>query len=114
MELSGSLPVGFADLEPFAPRFAVAGTAARAALRSESSPDERAAFHAAVKDRVGTALDYLDTKQLNALDQADQRLLNLTLSFAHIALAIEVQGPDEARHATMRQHMRIVRSTADF
>ena len=27
--------------------------------------------------------------------------------------AVEIQGPDEARHATLRSHMKIVRSTAD-
>ena len=45
--------------------------------------------------------------------EAEQRLMNLTLSFAHIALAVEIQGPDEEKHAKLRAHMKIVRSTAD-
>jgi hypothetical protein len=107
------LPAGFEALEPFASRFAVAGTANRAALRSDSSPEERQAFYDAAKDLVGLALDMLDTRKLNALTEPEQRLMNLCLAFAHIALAIEVQGPDEAKHAKLRAHMKIVRSTAD-
>ena len=58
-------------------------------------------------------LDFLDTKPLDALDPAERRLLALCLSFAHVALAVELQGPDEARHAEMRAYMRITRSPAD-
>ena len=108
-----SLPSGFASLEPFAERFAIAGTANRAALRSDTTPEERQAYYDAMKGLLAPALDLLDTKQLGALDAAEQRLMNMTLSFAHIALAIEVQGPDEAKHAKLRAHMKITRSTAD-
>jgi hypothetical protein len=108
-----SLPSGFAALEPFVPRFAVAGTANRAELRSDTTPGERQAFYDAAKDLVGPALDLLDQKKFAEFDGADHNLMNLTLSYAHIAIAIEIQGPDEAKHAKMRQHMKIVRSTAD-
>jgi hypothetical protein len=111
--VSAALPQGFEDLEPFVARFAVSGTAERARLRSESSAEEREAFHAAAKDRIGPALDRLDGKPLGELDASERRLLDLALSFAHIALAVEVQGPDEVRHAAMREHMRITRSPAD-
>ncbi len=107
------LPTGFDSLEAFVARFALAGTAARAQLRSDTSADERAAFYAAAKDLIGPALDMLDVKHLAQLDEAEQRLMNLCLTFAHIALAVEIQGPDEARHAGLRAHMHIVRSTAD-
>ena len=108
-----SLPPGFAPLEPFAERFAVAGTANRAALRSDTAPEERQAYYDAMKDLLAPALDLLDTKKLDALDATEQRLMNMALSFAHIAMAIEIQGPDEAKHAKLRAHMKIVRSTAD-
>lgn len=107
------LPAGFESLEPFAARFALAGTASRAQLRSDTSAEERAAFYAAAKDLIGPALDMLDAQPLDGLDEAEQRLMNLCLAFAHIALAIEIQGPDEARHASLRANMKIVRSTAD-
>lgn len=107
------LPAGFESLEAFAPRFAVAGTANRAQLRSDTAPDERQAFYDAAKDRIAPALDLLDTKALGSLTEQEQRLMDLTLAFAHIALAVEIQGPDEAKHAALRAHMKIVRSTAD-
>lgn len=106
------LPAGFETLEPFVDRFALEGTAARAARRGESTPEERQAFHAAARELVGPALDALDAKGLDHLDAREQRLLNLVLSFAHVALAVEVQGPDEQRHAELRQSMRITRSPA--
>ena len=112
--MATALPAGFEDLEPFVERFAVAGTANRAQRRSDSTEDERQAFFEAAKDRIGPALDLLDTKPLDQLDDKERRLLDLALTFAHIALAVEIQGPDEARHATMREYMRITRSPADL
>lgn len=107
------LPAGFEALEPFAARFAVGGSANRAAFRGDTSAEEHEAFHAAAKDLIGPALDRLDARPLADLDERERRLLDLTLTFAHIALAVEVQGPDEARHAELRRYMRITRSPAD-
>ena len=111
--MAATLPAGFETLEPFVERFAIAGTANRAQLRSDATREEREAFHAAAKDLIAPALDLLDQKPLDGLDASEQRLLNLTLSFAHIALAVEIQGPDEERHAELRSYMRITRSPAD-
>ncbi len=111
--MDNSLPAGFESLEPFAARFAIAGTANRAALRSDTTPEERQALYDAAKDRIAPALDFLDTRQLGSFNEQEQRLMNLALCFAHIAIAVEIQGPDEAKHAKLREHMKIVRSTAD-
>ncbi len=111
--MASKLPAGFEALEPFADRFAIPGTAARAQLRGDSTREEREAFYNAAKDLIAPALDLLDKKQFADFTEAEQRLMNLTLSFAHIALAVEIQGPDEEKHAKLRQHMKIVRSTAD-
>ncbi|MBV1690665.1 hypothetical protein KRR38_24040 [Novosphingobium sp. G106] len=111
--MATTLPKGFEALEPFVDRFAVAGTANRAQLRSDTSPEEREAFHAAAVNLIAPALDLLDRKPLDRLDESEQRLLNLTLSFSHVALAVEIQGPDEERHAELRRYMRITRSPAD-
>ena len=113
MPMADTLPAGFEALEPFADRFAAASTAERAARRSDSSPEERQKFFDAAKELVPAALDYLDSKPIDQFDDSEQRLMNLALTFAHVALAVEVQGPDEARHAELRRHMRITRSTAD-
>lgn len=111
--MANTLPAGFETLEPFVERFAASTTADRAARRSASTAEERQAFFDAAKDLVPAALDYLDTKPLDQFDESEQRLMNIALAFAHVALAVEVQGPDEARHAELRQHMRITRSPAD-
>lgn len=111
--MANTLPAGFETLEPFVERFALSGAAARAARRGDSTPAERQAFYDGAKDLIGPALDMLDKKPLDALDEQEQRLMNLALGFAHVALAVEVQGPDEAKHAELRTYMRIVRSPAD-
>ena len=111
--MAKSLPAGFESLEPFVDRFAIAGTANRAQLRGDTSRQEREAFYKAAKELIAPALDLLDKKTFAEFNEIDQRLMNLTLSFAHVALAVEVQGPDEEKHAKLREHMKIVRSTAD-
>lgn len=111
--MANSLPKGFESLEPFVNRFAVAGTANRAQLRNDVSREERETFYNAAKDHIAPALDLLDQKTFDQFDAKDHNLMNLALSFAHIALAVEVQGPDEEKHARLREHMKIVRSTAD-
>lgn len=112
--MTGLLPDGHAALEPFVAKWAVAGMNDRAFARGDSTPEERQAFYDAAKDLVGPALDGLDAKPLAALDDKEQRLLRLALSFAHVALAVEIQGPDEARHAELRSHMPVTRNPADM
>lgn len=113
MTATHTLPPEFAALEPFAGRWAVRGSANRAALRTASAPEEREAFFAAASPALDRALEYLDARPLNALAATEARLMDLMLSLAHIALAVEIQGPDEAKSAQWRDRMRITRSPAD-
>jgi len=113
MSETGQLPAGFELLEPFVEAWAIGGTANRAARRSTSTPNEREAFFTAAGPVLDTALDYLDGRSLDAFSPADQRLMNLMLSLAHIALAVEIQGPDETKSAPWRDRMQISRSSAD-
>lgn len=106
------LPDGFADLAPFVDAWAVEEAAARAARRGESRAADRQAFYEAAKSRLADALSYLDQRPLASFSEQDKRLMNLMLSFGHVALAIEIQGPDEDRHARLARHMRIVRTAA--
>ncbi len=107
------LPDGFEALETFAPFWAVEGLARRAALRAEASAQQRQAFYDAVRPLAAAALDRLDTRPLAQHDAREQRLLNLLLAFTHVALAVEVQGDDESRHARYRQHMHLTRAPDD-
>jgi hypothetical protein len=52
-------------------------------------------------------------KPLKDFDEAETALMNLMLSLAHVALSIEVQGSEDARHREVRAHMKITRSPAD-
>ena len=107
------LPAGFEALEPFVDAWAVKGSATRARLRLDSGEAERVAFFEAAKDLLAPALARLDEKPLAGLDARERRLMDLMLAFAHIALAVEVQGEDEVRHARDARRLTITRAPAD-
>lgn len=86
--MTESLPEGYEDLEPFVARWSVSGASERAALHS-CSCEERLAFYEAVKGRIDAALAELERKPLGELDARERRLLNLMLSYAHLAPAVE-------------------------
>lgn len=109
-----SLPAGYEALEPFVERWALATAAERATMRGEAPAQERAAFYAASSERLDEALAYLDGKELARFDAADQRLMRLMLSLAHVAMSEEVLLDQEPEHARYRAFMRIVRAPADF
>lgn len=107
------LPDGYEALEPFAAGWAIHGTAERDRRRGESTSEERVAFFEAAKDVVARALEQLDRKPLHQLDEREQRLLDMLLSFAHVAMAVEILDKAEPRHARFRKAMTITRSPAD-
>lgn len=110
--MSGSLPLGFAELEPFAQHWAGSTAVERAHLRAAFPEAERNAFHAACAPLLARGLEQLGTKPLRDLSPRERRLLNLFLTFAHVSLAVEVQGSDEGRHSLSREAMRITREPA--
>ena len=107
------LPQGFETLEPFVDGWAIAGAQNRADRRTVSSEQERTTFYAAAKDLLVPALSYLDQRPLKQFDDQEQRLMNLMLSFAHVAQAVEVQAEQEGAHAQLRRYLEITRATAD-
>ena len=106
------LPAEFAALEPFEAEWALNGSAARAAQRGASSPESRQAFYDAGAPLVAAALEHLDKVPLAEHSAQDRRLMDLCLSLAHVALAIEALGSDEAAHAHSRAAMVITRTPA--
>jgi hypothetical protein len=108
------LPPGFEALEPFVKSWAIAGSANRAQRRNASDEAERIDFYEAAKAAAPTALAFLDRKPLRDFDEREERLMNLMLTLAHVALAVEAQGSDEARHAQSRQYLTIIRTPADL
>lgn len=108
------LPEGYGALEPFAADWALPTAAERAAKRGNAAPEQRKAFYDAALPLAGAALTGLDAKPLEALNVQEQRLLNVLLTFAHVSLAVEVQGEAEAQHAVWRSRMQITRAPADL
>lgn len=102
------LPSGFAALEPFVATWATDRAAGRAALRAESTPGDRQAFYTAAIGLLPAALAYLDARPLLELTAGERCLMQLMLSLAHVSLAVEIQGKDEAAHAQNARHLRIV------
>jgi len=109
-----ALPREFASLEPWVAAGWAGQTAHdRSLLRVDRSPEEVAAFHAAVAPLLDPALAYLDRFPVDRLPPAEERLMRLMLTFAHVALAVEMQGPDEVLQRVATRHMRITRAVAD-
>ena len=107
------LPEGFRALSPFVNFWAANSAAGRADCRQRSDEAGRQAFYAAASPLIADALDYLDRKPLSELNDAEQRLMNLALSFAHLAMAVELHKEQEAKHARDRHHLRITHAPAD-
>ncbi len=108
-----SLPPDFAALAPFVEFWAADTAAGRAHCRDISDEAGRAAFYNAAVDLVPQALAYLDARPLDELDDSEKRLMKLVLSFAHVALAVELHREEEPKHARERPYMRITRAPAD-
>ena len=99
-------------MESLVPLWAIEGSAARAAKRDSSSANERQELFTALHPRLSEALEYLDQIGLPSFTNADQNLMNLLLSYAHVSLAVEVQGEDEAKLAIWRPKMQLTRTPA--
>ena len=111
---SSLLPAGFEALAPFVEFWAADTAAGRAHCRDISDEASRVAFYNAANELVPKALAHLDEKPLNQFDESEQRLMKLVLSFAHVAMAVELQREEEPRHARYRPFMRITRAPADL
>lgn len=108
------LPPDFEALERFVAGWAIDKANDRARRRLHSSESERAAFYLAASARLDDALALLDRKPLAEHDDTERCLMSLMLTLAHVSLAVEVQKEQEAEHAIGRQHMVILRATADL
>jgi hypothetical protein len=108
-----SLPAAFTALEPFVRSWALEGANNRLQARLASSEADRLSFFEAAKDLLAPGLEYLDKKPFAEFSDQDKRLMSLLLSMAHVALAVETQGSDEAQHAVGARHMTITRAPSD-
>jgi hypothetical protein len=112
--LETALPPGFEALEPFVPTWVFDRAEARARARRGSSEAERVAFFEAAQPLLASGLAFLDRKPLDQFDVGETRLMQLFLSFAHVAMAVEILGEDEPKHAEDAQHIVITRAPSEF
>lgn len=83
------LPAAFSDLEPFA-AWALATETERNNKRLASSMAEIQAFYHAFLPRMDAVMDYLNQFPLDAMSDAVQKLMYMTLSLAEVSTAIEL------------------------
>lgn len=108
------LPEGYEALEPFVADWAIPTLAGRVKKRIDSSPEEKHSLYEVVRELAPQALGELDAKPLDQFNVAERRLLAVLLSYAQVALSIEVRGEGEPVHAQDRRHMIVTREPAGF
>ncbi|HVX17401.1 MAG TPA: hypothetical protein VHA73_05155 [Acidimicrobiales bacterium] len=84
------LPEAFADLEPFAPKWAVYSEYHRYARRLDSTMDELQEFYDAAFPRLEAGADYLEGVSLDDISDEDQNLLWLFSSLVTVSFPVEV------------------------
>ena len=87
-----TLPPGFEDLEIWVEEWVLADMDARNQRRLASPMPAIQAFYDAVLPQAPRVLEYLNQRELGALDAAEERLLKLMLSFAEVCPAVEFYG----------------------
>ena len=84
------LPPEFADLEPFARTWCLAGEPERYAKRLASTMDEMQAFYNAIFPRAEQVIAYLDKFPLHDLPDDARRLLQLLYSLIMVSFPVEI------------------------
>lgn len=87
---AGTLPLHFADLEPWVDDWAKATRAERYAARLSKTTEELEAFYDAIAPRAEEAIAYLDTHDLDALPEEATRLLHLLYSMILVSYAVNI------------------------
>ncbi len=88
--MSNSLPQQFADLAPFADKWAIDTEQARRVERMNTSQSDLMTFYQAMKPVLDSAVQYLNQFDLNQMAPPEKRLLQMSLSLVEISVAIEL------------------------
>ena len=83
------LPEGFEEFERFGPQWFAETEKERHRVRTHSKPEELIDLYDAVLAKFDAICAELDQHPLTGLSEAHQNLLNLTLSFMEVSLAVE-------------------------
>jgi len=87
--MDASLPEGFAELSRFGPKWFVDTEKERHRIRTGSVPAELIDLYDSVIARFDDICAELDQYPLDGLPEVQQNLLNLSLSFMEVSLAVE-------------------------
>ncbi len=98
MTADALLPEEFADLEKYAGAWCLATQAERHGRRVNSAMEELEDFYRTILPRMDAIAEYLNRFPLEELGASAQNLLNLSLSFIEVSLAVELfHEPDDSR-----------------
>jgi hypothetical protein len=106
------LPEPFAALEPFAAVWSLPTEIDRHERRRASSMETLRDFYDAMLPRMSEILGYLETRPPDDLSAKDRRLMQLTLSLAEIAPAVELFGSPTIKDAVDSCRFRPVEGRA--
>ena len=107
------LPKGFKQLEPWVAEWVLADSRARLEKRISTPANHIRAFYDAMLAQAPAALAYLATRQLGALDAAEERLLKLLLSLAEMGPAVEWYGQGDPSDGFDARRFRLVEQMPD-
>jgi len=98
MTVDAMLPEEFADLEKFAETWSLPTQAQRHARRVNSAMQDLEDFYQTMLPRMDAIAEYLNGFPLDELSASAKNLLNLSLSFIEVSLAVELfHEPDDPR-----------------
>ena len=107
------LPGEFEDLERFAATWCLPTQAERHAQRVHSAMTDLEDFYRTILPRMDAIAGYLNEFPLDKLDANADNLLNLSLSFIEVSLAVELfHAPDDSRGLPHGRY-RIIESLTD-
>ena len=102
------LPEQFADLEKFAPYWAVNGHEARRYQRHDTTMEEVQRFYDTVYPRADEAMKYLEPLGLRELTGADRRLAQMILSLGQASMSVEVHRELRVPYSSWPNKLKIL------
>jgi hypothetical protein len=101
------LPLGFADLEPFATTWCLVTGEERWDRRMASEMDELQAFYDVANPRLADALAYCDTFPIDDLPDDARHLLELVHSTILVAMCVEIWHQPKVIDSGSAELMRV-------
>jgi hypothetical protein len=102
--MSGVLPAGFRDLEKFI-NWSIPQMGVRQEQCAAAPYDDMSVFYDAVFPRIVEIIDYLDQFPVGALPPSAEKLANMALSLANVAIPVELYHTAEVPFCTLRERM---------